>query len=350
MKIKPEQLMSTLRSEQKSLYWIAGDEPLLIEESASLARNWFKEAHFTEREVFNVERGFKWEQFNHAVNNLSLFSEKKILDVRLQSSKLDQDAKEAVRAFLNINNPDLVLLIRSPKLESTQLNSKWFKSIISQVVIVQVWPVGRENLGSWLSNRLIKEGIKPDKEALRLLTDKVEGNLLAAIQEIEKLKLLANKQGQPINLDADTAMQVIADSSRYTAYNLIDSALLGDSVRSMKIVINLKAEGTYPKNILIILGAITRELRILLPLVEEKELGKGINGIMESNRVWFNRKKAVGSLLQRCTTQDLWKMLARSKKIDEAIKGASSSNPWDELNFLILELCGKNTSYQANTV
>jgi DNA polymerase-3 subunit delta len=342
MKIRPEQLMGTLRSEQKPLYWIAGDEPLLIEESASLARNWFKEAHFTEREIFDVERGFKWEQFNHAVNNLSLFSEKKIFDVRLQTSKLEKDSKEAVSAFLNINNPDLVLLIRSPKLESTQLNSKWFKSIISQVVIVQVWPVGRENLGSWLSNRLIKEGINPDKEALRLLTDKVEGNLLAAIQEIEKLKLLANKQGQPINLDADTAMQVIADSSRYTAYNLIDSALLGDSVRSMKILINLKAEGTYP---LIILGAITRELRILLPLVEEKELGSGINGIIESNRVWFNRKKAVGSLLQRCTSQQLWKMLARSQKIDQAIKGASSSNPWDELNFLILELCGKNISY-----
>ena len=347
MKIKPEQLASVLRSEDKSLYWITGDEPLLVEESASLAYKRFKEANFTEREIFDVERGFKWEQFNHAVNNLSLFSERKIFDVRLQNSKLDQDAKEAIKTFLKVNSADLILLIRSPKLESTQLNSKWFKEIISQIVIVQIWPVGRENLSSWLSQRLIKEGINPDIEALRLLTDKVEGNLLAAIQEIEKLKLLANKRGQTINLDANTAMQVIADSSRYNAYNLIDSALLGDSVRSLKILTSLKADGTYP---LIILGAITRELRILLPLVKEKDMGKTIGGIIESNRVWFNRKKAVGSLLQRCTTQHLWKMLVRSQKIDQAIKGASSSNPWDELNFLILELCGKNIPYQTNVV
>ena len=350
MQIKNEEMSTHLKSRLLPIYLISGDETLVVEEACDAIIAAAGAKGYTERSIHHVEGTYKWRELVHDSASRSLFAEKKILDVRLQNSKLDQDAKEAVGDFLNISNPDLVLLIRSPKLESTQLNSKWFKSIISQVVIVQVWPVGRENLGSWLSNRLIKEGIKPDKEALRLLTDKVEGNLLAAIQEIEKLKLLTNKQGQPINLDADTAMQVIADSSRYTAYNLIDSALLGDSVRSMKIAINLKAEGTYPKNILIILGAITRELRILLPLVEEKELGKGITGIMESNRVWFNRKKAVGSLLQRCTTQDLWKMLARSKKIDEAIKGASSSNPWDELNFLILELCGKNTSYQANTV
>ncbi len=342
MKIEPEQLLNTLRSEEKPLYWIAGDEPLLVDESANIARNRFKEVNFAERETFDVERGFKWELFNHAVNNLSLFSERKILDVRLQSSKLDQDAKESIQAFLNSDNPDIILLIRSPKLESAQLNSKWFKEISPKIVIVQIWPINRENLNSWLSNRLIKEGINPDKEALQLLADKVEGNLLAAIQEIEKLKLLTNDQDRPIILDANTAMAVIADSSRYNAYNLIDSALLGDSVRSLKILANLKAEGTYP---LIILGAITRELRILIPLVKQRELGKGINGIMESNRVWFNRRQAVGSLLQRGTTQHLWKMLAKSHKIDKAIKGASPSDPWDELNFLILELCGKNISY-----
>ena len=185
------------------------------------------------------------------------------------------------------------------------------------------------------------------REALQLLTDKVEGNLLAAIQEIEKLKLLANVAGaEKITLNAKTTMQVIADNSRYSVYNLIDSALLGDTARCLKILVNLKGEGVFP---LIILGAITRELRVLLPLIEQKERGQGIETIIQSNRIWFNRKKAVAKALQRGTSDDTWKMLASARKIDQSLKGVSSTNPWDEISFLILNLCGQKISHMAQT-
>ena len=166
------------------------EETELSKEIILLAKN----KGFTEREVFNVDKDFKWDQFIHAINNLSLFSEKKVFDLRIRNAKLDQDGKSAIEAFLDHKNPDLVLLIRGPKLESAHINSKWFKTHLPYIALVQIWPVNRKELKNWLSQRLIKEGINADRDALQLLSDKVEGNLLAAIQEIEKLKLLSNKK------------------------------------------------------------------------------------------------------------------------------------------------------------
>jgi len=344
MKIKPEKLADSLKLEKLPIYWISGDEHLLAQEAADLVRTHFKNKGFTEREVFNVDKDFKWDQFIHAINNLSLFSEKKVFDLRIRNTKLDQDGKSAIEAFLDHKNPDLVLLIRGPKLESAHINSKWFKTHLPYIALVQIWPVNRKELKIWLSQRLIKEGINADRDALQLLSDKVEGNLLAAIQEIEKLKLLSNTQGQSITLNAKTTMQVIADNSRYDVYNLIDSALLGESARCLKILTSLKGEGIYP---LIILSAITRELRSLLHLIEQKETGQSISAIIQSNRVWFNRKEAVTKALKRSNSKDSWKMLSRARKIDQAIKGMSPVNPWDEISSLILELSGQNISNLA---
>ncbi|MDG2421032.1 MAG: DNA polymerase III subunit delta [Gammaproteobacteria bacterium] len=339
MKIKPEKLAESLKLEKLPIYWISGDEHLLVQESADLVRTHFKNIDFMEREVFNVDRDFKWDHFIHAINNLSLFSEKKVFDLRIHSAKLNQDGKDAIETFRDRNSPDLVLLIRSPKLESAHLNSKWLKTHLPYIALVQIWPVNRKDIKNWLSQRLIKEGINADRDALQLLSDKIEGNLLAAVQEIEKLKLLSNTQGKPITLNARTTMQVIADNSRYNVYNLVDSALLGESARCLKILTSLKGEGIYP---LIILGAITRELRSLLHLMEQKEQGKSINAIIQSNRVWFNRKEPIAAALKRCNTKDSWKMLSRARKIDQALKGMSSANPWDEISSLILELSGQN--------
>ena len=347
MRIKAEQLAKNLELEKFPVYWISGDEPLLIQESTDLVRTHFRNIDFIEREIFNVERGFKWEHFSHTTTNLSLFSEKKIFDVRLHNTKLGQDGKKAIQSFLDENNPDFILLISSPKLDKDYLNSHWFKTNTSHIALVQIWPVNNENLKHWLSQRLAREGINADREALQLLTEKVEGNLLAAIQEIEKLKLLANVTGPgQITLNAKTTMQVIADNSRYNVYNLIDSALLGDTARCLKILANLRGEGIFP---LIILGAITRELRVLLPLIEQKERGQGIETIIQSNRIWFNRKKAIAKALQRGTSDNMWKMLASARKIDRSLKGISSANPWDEISLLILNLCGqKNISHGTN--
>lgn len=342
MKIKADQLTRTLNNNNLPLYWLAGDEPLLMQESADIIRAYYRDNGFTEREVFNVDKSFNWSNFSQASGNLSLFAERKIIELRLSSAKLDEPGKKAIQHYLDDLNPDYLLLISGPKLDAPTLKTKWFSKIEGTGVLVQIWPINRENLGSWLQQRLRRDGIQAEAEALGLLADKVEGNLLAAMQEIEKLKLLAaNQDDSTITLDAKTVMQVVADSSRYNAYQLVDSALLGDMLRSQKMLAGLRNEGVYP---LVILGALTRELRNLLPMLEKKQQGQSVSGIIQSARVWFNRKQAVTNALSRIDTNTVWQLLDHARLIDQSIKGMSSANPWDELSLLLLKLSGAPTA------
>lgn len=341
MKIKLEQLQRSLQSGNPAVVWLAGDEPLLVQEGADLARHHFRQQGFQEREVFTVDRGFDWEQFLQASGNLSLFADKKLMELRLAPGKLEDAGKKALQQYLQTPDDNLALLITGPKLEKASLNAKWFKAIESHTLLVQVWPVNRDGLGTWLEQRLLRENIRADAEALQLLVEKVEGNLLAAMQEIEKLKLLASAGGRnedSIRLDAKTVMQVVADNSRYNAYQVIDAALMGDLARAQKILMSLRGEGVFP---LVILGAITRELRLLLPILEKKSQGQGINAIMQSARVWFNRKQAVAGALQRLDVPAVWYMLEQARLIDQSIKGMNQANCWDELSRLLASMAGK---------
>lgn len=338
MKLKAEQLARNLKQQLLPVYWLSGDEPLLMQESADLVRQYLREQGYGDREVFNVDRSFSWDGFNQASSNLSLFAERKIIELRLSSSKLDDTGRSALQAFLSEEQTDVIVLISSPRLEKGTMNSKWFKAIESAGVVVQIWPVDRADLAPWLEQRLLRVGIQAEPAALQLLMDKIEGNLLAAMQEIEKLKLLApTKSNESVRLDAKTVMQVVADSSRYNAFQLVDAALLGDINRAQKILDGLRAEDTYP---LVILGAITRELRALLPMLEKRESGQPVNAILQSARVWFNRKQAIGKALNRLHPGDIWQMLDHARLIDQAIKGMSPANPWDEFSLLLSRLAG----------
>ncbi len=340
MKLKAEQLARNLKQQLLPVYWLSGDEPLLMQESADLIRKQLREQGYGDREVFNVDRGFNWEGFNQASSNLSLFAERKLIELRLGSSKLDETGKAAMQSFLSEEQTDVIVVISSPRLESGTMNTKWFKAIESAGAVIQIWPVNRDDLAPWLEQRLLRAGIQAEPAALQLLMDKVEGNLLAAMQEIEKLKLLSpGASGDPVRLDAGTVMQVVADSSRFNAFQLVDAALLGDIGRAQKILDGLRAEDTYP---LVILGAITRELRALLPMVEKRESGQAINAILQTARVWFNRKQAVGKALNRLHSTEIWQMLDHARRIDQAIKGMSLANPWDEFSLLLLRLSGNS--------
>lgn len=337
MKIKAEQLARSLKGNKPPLVWLSGDEPLLMQEAADQARTHFRDQGFSEREILNIDRNFDWQLFKQATGNLSLFSERKLLDLRL-GGKLEDDGKAALQEFIDEANPDFAVLLSGPRLEAATLKTKWFNALESGAVVVQIWPINKDGLPTWLEQRLLRAGIQAEPEALQLLIDRIEGNLLAAVQEIEKLKLLANsEEGGSIRLDARTVMQVVADSSRYNAFQLVDAALSGDPVRVEKILQGLRAEDVFP---LVILGAITRELRTLLPMLEKKESGQGVNAILQSHHVWFNRKQAVGAALARLRSADIWVMLDHSRLIDHSIKGLSAANPWDELSLLLLRLAG----------
>ena len=342
MKIKPEQLSRTLSSNNLPLYWLSGDEPLLMQEAADLIRTQYREKGYIEREIFNVDKNFDWGQFLQSIGNLSLFAEKKIIELRLSTAKMEDAGKKAIQHYLSELSPDYLILLSGPKLEVATLKTNWFTAIEKHGVFVQIWPIKTEELSTWLEKRLRREGIQADNEAIHLLGDKVEGNLLAAMQEIEKLKLLASATGKnTVQLDAKTVMQVVADSSRYSAYQLIDAGLLGEVSRTQKMLARLKNEGIFP---LIILNAICRELRTLLPMLEKKREGQGVNAIIQSARVWYNRKQAVAAALARLDTQIIWELLDHSRLIDQSIKGLSKADPWIELSLLLLNLSGAKPS------
>lgn len=345
MKIKTEQLASNLKKGSFPLIWLSGDEPLLMMESADMVRAHCRDLGFAEREIFDVDRSFNWDSFLQSGGNLSLFGERKLIELRLASSKLEDAGKKALQSYIDDSNPDFLVLVSGPRIETPTLNTKWFKAIESKSLLVQIWPVNRDGLAEWLQQRLLREHISADMDALQLLVDRVEGNLLAAMQEIEKLKLLADPETDAdIHLDANTVMQVVADNTRFTAWNAVDAALAGDAVRAQKILLGLQAEGIVPQ---VILGAITRELRSLLPMVQKKEQGQGVNAIMKANRVWFNRQRAVGAALQRLRVAHIWALLEQARIADQAGKGMLNRNPWDELSILLLGLAGKQTATMA---
>ena len=348
MKIRLEQLSKTLSIHNLPLYWLSGDEPLLMQEAADLIRSQYKENGYTEREILNVDKSFDWGQFFQSTGNLSLFAEKKIIELRLSTAKLEDAGKKAIQHYLSDLNPDYLILLSGPKLDAATLKTKWFSEIEKHGAFMQIWPINRDNLTPWLEQRLLREGIHADTEAIHLLVDKVEGNLLAAMQEIEKLKLLTSGASEnTIRLNAKTVMQVVADSSRYNAYQLVDAALLGDVSRTQKMLAGLKNEGLFP---LIILAAICRELRALLPMLEKKRDGQGVNAIIQSARVWYNRKQAVAAALARLDTDSIWTLLDHSRLIDQSIKGLFKADPWIELSLLLMHLSGANTGIRNKVV
>jgi len=336
---RPQQLLPSLKKEARPVVWIAGDEPLILQESADAIRKHCQQTGFEEREVFTVDRSFDWSLFNETADNLSLFATRKLIELRLSSAKLEDPGKQALQHYVASPNPDYLVLITSPRVEPATARARWFKDVDAVSLFLPVWPLSVDELPDWLGQRLMKAGLQPTPDAIRLLIERVEGNLLAAVQEIEKLTLLINPAGgKAVELDAEMVLQSVADSSRYNAFTLIDTALAGDDKRTLKILRGLRDEGVDP---LAILGASCNELRRLLPALQNIEAGQPAGRVAEElvGRN-FKRKSAVNRALQRLRSAQIYGLLDQARLVDYAVKGLSGSDPWLELENLFLRLSG----------
>lgn len=341
MKIKPKELMGSLRSSDPALVWLTGDETLLIQEAADQVRAHWRAAGFLEREIFNVDRSFDWENFLQSIGNLSLFGDQKLIEVRL-TGKLDEPGKKALARYCETSDPALRVLVTGPRIEKATLSAKWFKAIEAGNVVLQVWPINRDGLGSWLEQRLLREHIRADAEALQMLVDRVEGNLLAAMQEIEKLRLMRPvEDSAELRLDGETVARLVADNARFVPFQAVEAALMGDLPRSQKILSGLRGEAIYP---LPILNAIVGELRALRPLLHKKAAGQGINAILQSSHVWFNRRPAYGNALRRLDVNAVWRLLEQARGVDQVVKGMRAGDAWEELSRLLAALAQTGTA------
>jgi len=314
------------------VYLVSGDEALLVQEAADAIRAAAKRQNYTERELLHVEAGFDWDVVLTEANSLSLFSEKKILEIRIPNGKPGDKGSKTLQEYINTPNPDTLMLIITPKLESATTRSKWVKAIDSQGVFIQLWPIAQNQLPHWINQRLQQAGIQANRQAATILADRVEGNLLAAVQEIEKLKLLI-PEGE---VDADTMSTIVADSARFNVFSLVDKAMEGEAQSACRTLRGLRDEGSEAT---VILWALTRELRTLIKACDAVENGDHLDWALKNLGVWEKRKPLIKNAMRRIPPNQLKQMLRLAGGIDRAIKGMRNASPWDDLTTLILMFC-----------
>ncbi|MEJ2394167.1 MAG: DNA polymerase III subunit delta [Candidatus Thiodiazotropha sp.] len=331
--MRNDQLATHLQRELASIYLISGDEPLQMQEAADEVRAAARSQGFTEREVIDQLAGFDWSALNAAAENLSLFGDRRLLELRLNSPKVGTEGAKALTAYAERPPEDTLLLITLPKLERAQSNSKWLKCLEQSGVVVQIWPVEGNRLPPWIEQRLRRAGLVPEPGVVEMLADRVEGNLLAASQEIEKLLLLHG----PGVISQERLLESVADSARFDVFGLVDTLLAGEAAKGLRMLQGLRAEGIAAP---VVLWAISREIRALAQMAHEVEQGRHADQVMGTHRVWDKRKPLVRRGLQRRPA--LWRqLLSICARADRAIKGLESVDPWLLFEELVLGMAGK---------
>lgn len=333
MKTKVDSLERLLERSLAPIYYVTGDEPFQLNQACDLIRQAAVRQGYTERQIYHVERGFDWQYLQQSSDNLSLFAQRKLLELRLGSSKPAAEGSTVLQHLASSPVDDTVVLVCGDKLDTAQQRSAWFTAIEAQGVVVQVWPVAAAQLPGWLQQRMQLRGLDADRDALQVLADKVEGNLLAADQEIEKLALLFGKG----KLTVEQLRGAIADSSRFDIYSLADEALRGDAERTVRMVFGLQSEGTEP---LLVLWALTREIRSLTQMAQAQANGQ-LDAAMARERVWDKRKPLVRAALQRGKAVQWQRLLKQCARLDRLAKGQGSGKIWNELLELALKVAGK---------
>lgn len=329
MKLPGDRLESQLRVTLAPVYLIAGDEPLQREEAADAIRAAARARGYTDREVFFGERGFDWNQLVHAAASLSLFASKRILELRLPTGKPGDDGAQALSAYAEAPAPDTVLLVISAKLERG--GGRWAEALERAGVLVQVWPVEARALPAWIERRMRVRGLAPTPDAAAFIAARVEGNLLAAAQEVEKLRLLQDEGA----VDIAAAEAAVADSARYDAFKLVDAALAGEGARVAHILEGLRQEGTEPP---VILGALNYVLRDLATKAWQIETGTPVAQVLAAG--WPQRRPLIQQALKRGHTRDWQRLLRRAAHADRIFKGQAPGRVWDELLNLSEGLAG----------
>ena len=336
MRLRPGELQQRLRRDLVPVYLISGDEPLQLGEAADAVRAAALAAGYTTREVLDVGPGFDWNRLTAEANSLSLFGDRKLIDLRLPGGSPGKDGGAVLQAYCAAPPTDTLLLVTCAKLDRRQLATRWFKAIETAGAAVQVWPLEGTQLTAWTGQRLRAAGLEPAPEVAEMLAARVEGNLLAARQEIEKLLLLYG----PGPIGVEQLAAAVADSARFDVFNLIDSALRGEAARCLRILSGLRGEGVAAP---VVLWAASRELRTLLPLTRDVHGGATPDRAMTRARVWEKRKPVFRAALARLDPDRVLALLVRCQGIDTIIKGAGVDDPWRSLEQLLLVLAGTPT-------
>jgi len=331
LKVQADQLTSHLKNELAPCYLVSGDEPLLVDEALDAIRAAARADGFTSRDVFVATTGFDWSQLAASGANLSLFAEKRIVELRLPTGKPGRAGGQAIVDFLDQLGPELMLVVITPRLDRKTASTKWVKAVEARAVHVPVWPVDIRRLPRWIEQRMRRAGLEPSRNVTSMLAERVEGNLLAASQEVEKLRLLLGEG--PVSVE--DVGKAVADSSRYDVFKLADAALAGDGKRAIRILNGLEDEGVEP---VIVIWSLTRELRVLARIAAEVGRRGDLGAAMSKARVWRNRQALVRGAVGRHSAADVLRLLKATGRADACAKGQAPGDPWQAAADIVLEL------------
>ncbi|HJV84015.1 MAG TPA: DNA polymerase III subunit delta [Noviherbaspirillum sp.] len=328
MQLRLDALDAHLAKSLGPLYVITSDEHLLALEAADKIRKAARAQGLSEREVLVVERSFKWGELLAANQSQSLFGERKLIELRIPTGKPGKDGGQALQNYAASLNPDNVTLIALPKLDWQTQKSAWVAALQQAAVYIDIPLVERPQLPAWIGARLAAQGQSADRQSIDFIADRVEGNLLAAHQEIQKLALL-HPEGK---LSFEQVQDAVLNVARYDVFKLNEAMLSGDATRLVRMIEGLKGEG---EALPLVLWAMAEEIRTLLKIKAGTAQGKAIGMLFKENRVWGQRERLVEPALRRLKLSTLQGALQEAAQIDKMVKGlrtkAFAGDAWDAL-------------------
>lgn len=337
MKLYPDKLSAHLQRQTAPVYLLHGDEPLQLMEMADQLRHHARTEGFEERQVLFATEDTDWSQFRESADSMSLFAERRLIELRLPTGKPGRAGGEVLRDYCANPPADVLLLITSAKLDRGGSSSAWFKAIDKVGVTIAVYPIQAAQLHDWLAKRCAQYKLKPDAAALQLLAERVEGNMLAAAQEIQRLALLYPES----SIGPDEVLAAVTDSARYSISDLSDAALRGSPKRALKVLRGLQEEATAP---VLVLWALSQEIRSGSRVSEALAHGQSLDAALKASGVWQSRAAALKQALQRHGERSWLNMLKQTSLLDRQIKGQEAGDVWDSFAALCTCLSTRETT------
>lgn len=334
MNLRPQELARHLAGARLDpLYLLHGDEPLLVLEAADAIRAAARAKGFEERETLVAGQGFRWESLFMAAGNLSLFGAAKLIDLRIPTGKPGREGGDALQRYVQQPADGIITLITLPELDWATRKTAWFKALEAAATTLQLDAPRREALPDWIAQRLARQKQTASPEALQFIADHVEGNLLAAHQEIQKLALLQPEGA----LDLRAVQEAVLNVARYDMEMLRDALLEADPARCTRILEGLRAEAAAPP---LLLWSLANEIRTLATLRAASDAGEPLANAMKAERIFDDtRRRLLQRAVPRLTRASLTTALLHAAKIDRIIKGIAPGEVWDEFQLLALRLC-----------
>lgn len=334
MQVPYAKVESQFTNELPTAIAIAGNEPLLVEELLDSLRKVLPVHGVDERIAFAVEGRFDWDGFVQEGNAMSLFGSRRCYELRIPGGKPGEKGSKAISAFCERAEPagDLLVLIL-PKLDKRQMQSKWVKAIDAAGWIVSCPEIDLDAFPTWLKQRFASRGLRLQAGAMDLLVTCLEGNLLAAGQEVDKLRALSKDGGVTIEMIRSS----LSDQARYTVFELVDMSCSGELVRALRILKGLQREGVEP---VVVVWSIAREIRTMANVAGQIAAGVAPSNAYRQNGVWSSREAIVSSAIRRIGHDGCYNLLRKVGKLDQLVKGQRKGDVWLELEKLIVALNG----------